>query len=302
MFSSTIALQKYVPAGLKRTMCWRFMSLNSELLKCEGKGHFISNDHHLLKTTKYLSLTRQMAGHAKWQNVKHIKAEKDRQKTMLCNKYSRLIALAVREKGPDPKVNIKLANLLEEARRQNVPLSSLEGALKKGSNKKIKAGSMEIFAPGGPYLIVEYETDNISTIRHDLKTICKKHGASVVGGEGKWRAVYEQKGFLKVTRQKNGEAINEGKSLDDAILAGAEEVHTILDENEENILEFTCAPDDLLQVKKELEQEYEIEEAYIGYKPTTTVELPEEAIAINEKLLEDIGNLQEVVRIYENIK
>ena len=41
---------------------------------------------------------RCMAGHAKWQNVKHIKSEKDRAKSILFNKYIRLISAAVRGK------------------------------------------------------------------------------------------------------------------------------------------------------------------------------------------------------------
>lgn len=47
---------------------------------------------------------KRMAGHAKWQNVKHVKAEKDRQKNIMCNKYVFLIGLAVRGKI----VNFKL--------------------------------------------------------------------------------------------------------------------------------------------------------------------------------------------------
>lgn len=39
---------------------------------------------------------RSMAGHAKWQNIKHIKEEKDRQKNLMCNKYARLVAIAVK--------------------------------------------------------------------------------------------------------------------------------------------------------------------------------------------------------------
>lgn len=41
---------------------------------------------------------RCMAGHAKWQNVAHIKSEKDRAKSILFNKYIRLISAAVRGK------------------------------------------------------------------------------------------------------------------------------------------------------------------------------------------------------------
>lgn len=41
---------------------------------------------------------RCMAGHAKWQNVAHIKSAKDRAKSVLFNKYIRMINAAVRGK------------------------------------------------------------------------------------------------------------------------------------------------------------------------------------------------------------
>lgn len=41
---------------------------------------------------------RYMAGHAKWQNIKNVKAEKDKQKSTLYNKYVRMVNVAVRGK------------------------------------------------------------------------------------------------------------------------------------------------------------------------------------------------------------
>ncbi|GFX03335.1 probable transcriptional regulatory protein PERMA_0079 [Trichonephila clavipes] len=236
-----------------------------------------------------------MAGHAKWQNVKHVKAEKDRQKTLLCNKYVYLIAMAVREGGPDPKLNIKLSNILEQAKKNNIPSTTVENALKRGGNKKNKYGSAEILSPGGCIVIVEYETDNISTIRHDIKSVCKKHGANVLSGEGRWRAVYEQKGIIKAIRQKDGEQVNAEKALDDAIEAGAEEV-SIKNDEAKPYLEFLCAPEDLNTVKKGIEQLYEVEEGYLGYLPTVTVQLDEETNTIVDNLLEDLGNISDILQ------
>ncbi|KAF8796255.1 putative transcriptional regulatory protein like [Argiope bruennichi] len=242
-----------------------------------------------------------MAGHAKWQNVKHIKAEKDRQKQLMCNKYAFLIGLAVREGGADPKVNSKLASLLEQAKKNNVPSSTLENALKRSNNKKTKFGSVEILSPGGCFIVLEFETDNISQARHEIKTACKKHGASVLSGEGRWRAVYEQKGIIKAVQTKSGEPLDAEKALDIAIEAGAEEVNS-KDDEAAPYLEFRCAPGDLNQVKKAIEQQYEVEDSYVGYLPIVTVELDKETSTVVDNLLEDLGSLPDVVRIYENVK
>ncbi|GBM40633.1 putative transcriptional regulatory protein PERMA_0079 [Araneus ventricosus] len=242
-----------------------------------------------------------MAGHSKWQNVKHVKAEKDRQKNLMCNKYAFLIGLAVREGGVDPKINSKLASLLEQAKKNNVPSSTLENALKRSANKKTKCGSVEILSPGGCFILLEFETDNISQARHEIKNACKKYGANVLSGEGRWRAVYEQKGIIKAVKQKNGEPLDVEKALDVAIEAGAEEVQS-KDDEASPYLEFLCAPGDLHPVKKAIEQQYEVEDGYVGYLPIVTVELDKETSTVVYNFLEELGNLPDVVRIYENVK
>ncbi|KFM59174.1 Translational activator of cytochrome c oxidase 1, partial [Stegodyphus mimosarum] len=280
----------------------RWISIFSQSFKNESK---FQSQMIFLKSNKFslydITSCRQMAGHAKWQNIKHIKAEKDRKKQILCNRYARLVALAVREKGPDPKINHKLATILEDAKKNNVPSSTLENAMKTG-NKKTKIGTIEVLGPGGCFLVLDYEAENISTMRHDIKVICKKYSANMLSTEGRWRAVYEQKGIIKAVSELGGQPVDAEKALDAAIEAGAEEVHTKGDENDKTYLEFLCAAEDLHKIKKELERHYEIEEAYIGYIPSTTVKLSEEDLTLADHLLEELGDLQEVVRIYENVQ
>ena len=39
--------------------------------------------------------TKRFAGHSKWANIKHIKAEKDKERGMLFSKYFRLMKVAI---------------------------------------------------------------------------------------------------------------------------------------------------------------------------------------------------------------
>ena len=50
-------------------------------------------------------------GHSKWQNIKHVKAEKDGQKSKLAWTYNNKIGMAIRENGneTDPDRNRSLA-------------------------------------------------------------------------------------------------------------------------------------------------------------------------------------------------
>ncbi|GIY02473.1 translational activator of cytochrome c oxidase 1 [Caerostris darwini] len=285
-------------------MCTNFKFTSRLIFK---SVHFSNVPHRTaallyVRQNDLLNITiKRHAGHAKWQNVKHVKAEKDRQKTLVCNKYAFLIRMAVREGGPDPKLNSKLGDLLDQAKKNNIPSSTIASALKRGDNKKTKFGTMEIIGPGGIVVVLEYETDNVSTTRHEIKSTCKKHGANVLIGEGRWRAVYEQKGIIKAIAQKDGEPLNEEKALDAAIEAGAEEVKTKNDEDKP-YFEFLCAPNDLNPVKKEIEQLYKVEEGCVGYLPIVTVELDEETNILVDNFLEDLSSLSDVVRIYENVK
>jgi len=248
----------------------------------------------------HVFIYRHMAGHAKWQNIKHVKAEKDKQKSMMYNKYVRQVIAAVREKGPDPKGNNKLSNLLEEARKNNIPNSTLENALKRASSKKIQCGNIEMLGPGGVIVIFEYETDNLAEMRRTIKIICRKYSAGIFPANSeRWRAAYEQKGVIRVSKQLNGENIDGEKMLDAAIEAGAEDVQK---GEEESIYEFFSAPEDIHTVKKEIEQKFVVEEAFVGYFPISTVSLPEPDKAHALNFLNELGELPDVERLYENLE
>lgn len=286
----------------RNTKSIHFKMLNYSISNVGANACLLNNNSKNMLIYPLMSSSRSMAGHSKWQNIKYIKAEKDRQKNLLCTRYVRLVTAAIRDKGPDPKMNNKLANLIEEAKRNNVPSGTLESALKRANNKKYKPGSVEILGPGGSFIIIDFETDNICDMRHTLKVMCKKYGASIMSGEGRWRAVYEQKGIIKVTSQLNGENFETEKMLDAAIEAGAEDVQKREDENDKIFYEFISAAGDLHSVKKEVEKDYSVEEAYIGYLALTTVSLSDQDMNLANKFLDELGDLPDISRIFENIE
>lgn len=67
-------------------------------------------------------------------------------------------------------------------------------------------------------------------------------------------------------------------------------------------IQFVCSPEDINQVKKELEKLYEIEEHYIAYIPISTIQLSDEDMNLVDGFLEEMGNVTDVVRIYENVQ
>ena len=66
-----------------------------------------------------------MSGHSKWKNIMHKKEKTDAQRAKIITKIGKEMAIAVKEGGPDPVSNSKLAQLITKAKANNVPNDNL---------------------------------------------------------------------------------------------------------------------------------------------------------------------------------
>ncbi|MBQ8344060.1 MAG: YebC/PmpR family DNA-binding transcriptional regulator [Clostridia bacterium] len=82
-----------------------------------------------------------MSGHSKWKNIMHKKEKTDAQRAKIFTKIGKEMAIAVKEGGPDPAVNSKLAQLITKAKANNVPNDNIERTIKKASSSD--AASLE---------------------------------------------------------------------------------------------------------------------------------------------------------------
>ena len=62
-----------------------------------------------------------MSGHSKFANIKHKKEKNDAAKGKIFTIIGREIAVAVKEGGPDPANNFKLATVIAKAKANNMP-------------------------------------------------------------------------------------------------------------------------------------------------------------------------------------
>lgn len=124
-----------------------------------------------------------MSGHSKWAQIKHKKAITDSRKGKVFGKISRLITLAVREKGPDPEKNSSLRVAIAKAREVNMPHDNIERAIKKGAGTESGEGltefTYEAYGPGGAALIIAGITDNNNRTSNEIKHLLSERG-------GKW--------------------------------------------------------------------------------------------------------------------
>ena len=67
-----------------------------------------------------------MSGHSKFANIKHKKEKNDAAKGKIFTIIGREIAVAVKEGGPDPANNFKLATVIAKAKANNMPNDTIE--------------------------------------------------------------------------------------------------------------------------------------------------------------------------------
>ena len=74
-----------------------------------------------------------MSGHSKFANIKHKKEANDAAKGKVFTIIGREIAVAVKEGGPDPANNFKLAQVVAKAKAANMPNDTIERGIKKAA-------------------------------------------------------------------------------------------------------------------------------------------------------------------------
>lgn len=138
-----------------------------------------------------------LAGHSKWQNIRHVKALNDGRKAVLFIKLARQIRLAVQGKnggskghsdkmlimlliaagGPNPAVNNVLRAAIDEALKRNMPNATIQGILKKCTSQSVelKKYTLEIKALDQVNVICVLYTDRFAQLKMDMATILRKN-------------------------------------------------------------------------------------------------------------------------------
>ncbi|PIR57873.1 MAG: hypothetical protein COU71_01740 [Parcubacteria group bacterium CG10_big_fil_rev_8_21_14_0_10_38_31] len=130
-----------------------------------------------------------MSGHNKWSKIKNKKAVTDAEKSKVFSKFSQLITVESKKaKGDENSPSLRA--VVERAKKENMPITSIEKAIKKGAGTD--AGNLEevlyeAYGPGGVALIIEGITDNKNRSAAEIKHILSKNGLSFAGqGSATW--------------------------------------------------------------------------------------------------------------------
>ena len=237
-----------------------------------------------------------MSGHSKWKNIMHKKEKTDLQRAKIFTKIGKEMAIAVREGGPDPVSNSKLKDLIQKAKSNNVPNDNIERIIKKaaGGNDGANYESLnyEGYGPSGVAVIVEATTDNRNRTGADMRHYFDKFGGNL-GQTGCVSFMFSDKGLIVIS----AEGVDEEQLMDDALMAGAEDILS-----EGDVFEIYTASQDFSSVCEALEQEgYTFLSAEQTKIPANYVTLDnEEDIAKMNKLLEHLEDNDDVMNVWHN--
>ena len=75
-----------------------------------------------------------MAGHSHWAKIKRAKGATDAKRGKIWSKIARKIIIAAKN-GGDPRDNLSLRYVIEEAKGVNMPKDTIQNAIKKGTGE-----------------------------------------------------------------------------------------------------------------------------------------------------------------------
>ncbi len=239
-----------------------------------------------------------MSGHSKFANIKHKKEKNDAAKGKIFTIIGREIAVAVKEGGPDPANNYKLAQIIAKAKSNNMPNDTIERGIKKASGEGMNVNyeycTYEGYGPSGTAIIVKCLTDNKNRTASNVRNAFTK-GYGSIGTQGCVSYMFDEKGQILIDREECDMDADELMMI--ALDAGADDFV-----EEEDSYEVTTAPDDFETVRKALEDAgVKMASAEVSMIPQTYVSLTDETDLKNiNKILDLLDDDDDVQEVYHN--
>ena len=237
-----------------------------------------------------------MSGHSKWANIKHKKAKGDAAKANVFTKIGREIAVAVKMGGPDPVTNAKLGDIIQKAKKNNMPNDTIKSGIKKASGELGSINYEELVYEGygvsGVAVIVETLTDNKNRSGGDIRFLFDKHSGQM-GAPGCVSFMFDRKGIIIVEKEGNPDF---DTMMDYCLEAGADDIN----EGEE-FYEISTDIGSYHTVTKFLESKsISVSSSQIEWIPQNTVTIPDDKIELFEKMIDKFDDLDDVQNIWHN--
>ena len=238
-----------------------------------------------------------MSGHSKWNNIKRKKEKTDGARAKVFTKIGREISVAVRDGGPNPASNSKLADLIAKAKRMSVPNDNIQRIIKKaegGDKTEFEAITYEGYGPGGVAVMVETLTDNRNRTAANMRHYFDKFGGNM-GTQGCVSFMFTKKGVLVIEREDLDK--DEDTVMSDALEYGASDF-----EADEDVFTIYTEPEDFSAVRDDLEKAgYTFVSAELEMVPSTYTKIDDEdAKTKMQKMLDMFEDNDDIQNVWHN--
>ncbi|TWT27483.1 YebC/PmpR family DNA-binding transcriptional regulator [Planomicrobium sp. CPCC 101110] len=232
----------------------------------------------------------------KWNNIKEKKASKDANTSRIYAKFGREIYVAAKQGEPDPESNQALKVVLERAKTYSVPRAIIDRAIEKakgGSEESYDELRYEGFGPNGSMVIVDTLTNNVNRTASDVRAAFGKNGGNM-GVSGSVAYMFDPTAVIGV----------EDKTADDVLellMEADVDVRDIIEE-EDSVIVY-AEPDQFHAVQEAFKTAgiTDFTVAELTMLAQNELELPEDAQAQFEKMIDAIEDLEDVQQVYHNV-
>ncbi len=239
-----------------------------------------------------------MSGHSKWAQIKRAKGANDQKRGQLFTKLGREITVAARAGGGNPDGNPRLRLAIDRAREANMPMDTIQRAIQRGvgggEGAQLEEVTYEGYGAGGAALLIEATTDNRNRTVAEVRAALGRSGGSL-GEAGSVAWNFESRGVIVVTP---GSGQDPEELALKAIDAGADDFSV-----EDGELEVLTDPTRLEDVQRALTGAgARVASAEVSMVPKTQLDLPPEQAVQVLRLMERLEDLEDVSRVYTNVK
>ena len=239
-----------------------------------------------------------MSGHSKFANIKHKKEKNDAAKGKIFTIIGREIAVAVKEGGPDPANNYKLATVIAKAKANNMPNDTIDRGIKKaageGANVTYEQCTYEGYGPNGIAIIVKCLTDNKNRTASNVRSAFTK-GQGNIGTQGCVSYMFDECGQIIIDKEECDMDADDLMMI--ALDAGADDFS-----DEEDSYEIITSPDAINDVIKAMEENnIPMAQAEVTMLPQNYVKLDDETAIKNlQRTLDLLDEDDDVQNVYTN--
>ncbi|WP_350431023.1 YebC/PmpR family DNA-binding transcriptional regulator [Shewanella sp. H8] len=236
-----------------------------------------------------------MAGHSKWDNIKHRKAAQDAKRGKLFTKFIRELTVAAREGGSDADSNPRLRAAIDKSLSNNMTRDTIERAIKRGvgemDGQQLETIIYEGYGPGGTAVMVETMTDNRNRTVSGVRNAFNKSGGNL-GTDGSVAYLFTKSGIISYDT-----GTDEDSLIDSALEAGAEDVIT----HEDGSTDVFTTPDAFGKVKDALDSAcFESVNAEVTMIASLKAELDAKTAEKFLRLIDTLEDHDDVQEVYHN--